>query len=48
MKWAGHHRDHRTPAGWDRGQKTGWNGASLPPGQERKSGDSWHGSHHGR
>ncbi len=50
MRWARQHREHRTPNGWDNGRKTGWNRASLPPGQEKKSGfePSHGGGHNGR
>jgi hypothetical protein len=27
---------YKRPPGWDRGQKTGWQGAPLPPGQMKK------------
>lgn len=50
MRWTEHRRDHRSPSGWEHGKKTGWNGASVPPGQEHKSdfGGRGHDDHHGR
>lgn len=56
MRAADHRRDHRTPSGWDQGQKAGWRGASVPPRQgmpkptqvARAGSDPRHSDHHGR
>jgi Ni/Co efflux regulator RcnB len=38
-RWQAEHRgnEHR-PSGWDHGQKQGWRGNSVPPGQAKKDG----------
>lgn len=32
-----HHRHHYAPPGWHHGEKVGWHGRAMPPGQVRKS-----------
>jgi hypothetical protein len=40
---------HNTPQGWTNGNKKGWNGGSVPPGQEKRAAvQQWHGNQHGR
>ena len=37
-RWNDHDRDHRRPAGWDKGKKKGWGDCDAPPGQAKKHG----------